>query len=65
MLGEGKMMVDKKAVGQTVALLLLSWAAFPFIYYLLVKRNKKEEKENVPSKKKDVEGSGRDIETVG
>ena len=35
------MMIDRKAVGQTVALLLLSWAAFPFIYYLLAKRNKR------------------------
>lgn len=40
------MKVDKKAVAQTVGLLLLSWAAFPFLYYMLTKRNKREKKEN-------------------
>lgn len=49
------MKLDKKAACQTVALLALSWAAFPFIYYLLIKRNKKEVKEDG---KKDESGIG-------
>jgi len=37
--------VDKKAVGTTICLLLMSWAAFPIIYFMLVKRYKEEVKE--------------------
>jgi len=37
--------IDKKAVGTTICLLLMSWAAFPIIYFMLVKRYKEEVKE--------------------
>jgi len=38
--------VDKKALYQTIGLLLISWLAFPAIYYLIVNKNKKKVKEN-------------------
>lgn len=44
-LDEIKGKVDKKAFYITIGLLLMSWAAFPLIYYLLVKRYKTKEKE--------------------
>lgn len=38
--------VDKKAAYQTIGILLMSWLAFPVIYYLIVKKNKEEKKKN-------------------
>lgn len=38
--------VDKKAVGTTICLLLMSWLAFPIIYYMIVRSKKKEVKKN-------------------
>ena len=37
--------IDKKALLTAISLMMLSWAALPFIYWLLVRR-KKEEKED-------------------
>jgi preprotein translocase subunit YajC len=37
--------VDKKAAGLTIGLLLMSWLAFPIIYYMIV-RSKKEVKKD-------------------
>jgi len=44
-LGKIKGKIDKKAVGTTICLLLMSWAAFPIIYFMLVKRYKEEVEE--------------------
>jgi preprotein translocase subunit YajC len=38
--------IDRKAVYQTVCLLLMSWTAFPIIYFMLVKKHKKEVKKD-------------------
>jgi hypothetical protein len=43
--------IDKKALGMAVALMLMSWAALPIVYYLLVRKKRpmkevKEEAEN-------------------
>ena len=38
--------VDKKALVASVGVMLMSWAALPVVYYLIVRR-KKEEKEDV------------------
>jgi hypothetical protein len=37
--------VDTKAVGLTVTLLLMSWLAFPIIYYMVVRSKKEVKKE--------------------
>jgi len=37
--------IDKDALKLTIVLLLMSWAALPAIYWLIVKNKKKEEKE--------------------
>lgn len=46
---------DKKAFAQAVGLMLMSWAALPIVYWLLVKKHKKEVKKNesILKKKKD------------
>jgi len=46
MLEKIKGKIDKKALYTTVCILFMSWAAFPFIYYLLVKKYKEEKKED-------------------
>lgn len=38
--------IDKKAVYMTIGLLLMSWTAFPIIYFMLVKKHKKEVKKD-------------------
>jgi hypothetical protein len=48
--GAGKRL-DKKALGMAVALMLMSWAALPIVYFLLVRKKRpakevKEEAEN-------------------
>ena len=38
--------IDKKVLAKAVGIMCLSWAALPIIYYLLIKREKKEVKED-------------------
>lgn len=48
--------VDKPALGMAVGLMVMSWAALPIVYFLLVrkKRRENETKKSVDENKKDV-----------
>ena len=37
--------IDKIALGKAVGIMLLSWAALPIVYYLLVRKKKPKEEE--------------------
>lgn len=46
------MKIDKAALGKAVGVMLLSWAALPIVYYLIVRKKKdmeevKEEDETI------------------
>ena len=38
--------LDKKALGEAVGLMLMSWAALPIVYYLIKRRGNKNEPTN-------------------
>ena len=46
------MKIDKKAVAGALALLMLSWAAFPVLYIMLAKKNMEVEKKNDNEKRR-------------
>lgn len=50
------MKIDKKAAAGAIGLLMLSWAAFPFLYLLLVKRGKEKKNEMEDEKKNESLG---------
>ena len=54
--------VDKKALAAAIGLMLMSWAALPFIYFLLVRRKKVVKDENSHNVKED---ENENLESVG
>lgn len=51
--------LDKGAMAAAVGLMIISWAALPFVYLLIVKLRRKEKKEE---EKKDVSAKSANVE---
>lgn len=42
--------IDKKALAAAVGLMLMSWAALPIVYWLIIRKKEQKEKKNGISK---------------